>query len=294
MLLNQIENFFVSGHACSHQVAEVAKNAAPVPQITQRKLPDHERMGEHSSAFQQLANRLLPLRRWSTQTDMSTRIIPADDDGAGRLRRSGSLPPRRARRRALSRSMSAFEGLAKDVRIAPAILSKRALFLSKSVVQSHERSTSSACMWRNCSPSCTSRSCEAGRWRRCRKLRRTLLSSSARASRRRGGGRYEVRIDYPHDISAFAAYSVRRAAPDQPGRPGRPPTAARFPAPGSRSPPGQSAPPSPPGSYATNRGPGAPAMISRSTMSSWAIFLGAFLPQSLRRSAGVGGQPAEA
>lgn len=99
----------VIGHSRSRQCVEQSEKAVTMGEGAARELPDDERMTEHEVFVEQLGERMTlasqvvhPDRRVGQRHRPS---VGGRRRGAGR--RSFSLPPRAARRRALSRAMSA-------------------------------------------------------------------------------------------------------------------------------------------------------------------------------------------
>jgi hypothetical protein len=102
-----VENFLVRGNGCPRQVTQRAENQPPLPQIAERQFAGDERVPEDLSAIEQLSERIVA----GTQMIDPNRGVDQDHLGFGRRCGIGfisaSLPPRRASRRALSRSISA-------------------------------------------------------------------------------------------------------------------------------------------------------------------------------------------
>jgi hypothetical protein len=105
--INEVEYFLVRGDGRLREFTQSAENQTTLPQIAERQFASDERMLEDLPAVEQLTERIGP----SAQMIDPDRGVDQDHLGFGRRRgigfRPASLPPRRASRRALSRSISA-------------------------------------------------------------------------------------------------------------------------------------------------------------------------------------------
>jgi hypothetical protein len=107
VLRDEMENFRIRGDGRLWQILQRPENNVPLPQIAQSQLTDYEGMTEDLTVVEQVAQRLV---RGAEVVNPDRSV---DEDHAGlRRRRAGSarldsLPPKRANRRALSRSIKA-------------------------------------------------------------------------------------------------------------------------------------------------------------------------------------------
>jgi predicted nucleic acid-binding protein len=104
MTIDQAEHFLVLGNDRLRQVAQVAEKGIPRSQIAEREFADHKRVSEDLASVEERRELLIAC----VQMLDPDRCIDQDHSGFGRRRgiglRSGWLPPRRASRRAASRS----------------------------------------------------------------------------------------------------------------------------------------------------------------------------------------------
>jgi hypothetical protein len=107
MLVDEMEHFVLCGRDGLGQNLQSAQNEAALPQITQRKLAYHKRMNQNLSGVEQMHKGLLA----RAQMIDPHRRVDQYHFRLGRRRRGvvrlGSLPPKRANRRAPSRSIKA-------------------------------------------------------------------------------------------------------------------------------------------------------------------------------------------
>lgn len=107
VLLDQRQNLIVSSARSCREPLEKTNDFSSIPKVATRQLTDDEWMNEHTLLFEQLDEDWVDL----PQMIDPDRCIDEDQRPAGFRRgmadRSGSVPPSRARRRALSLDMSA-------------------------------------------------------------------------------------------------------------------------------------------------------------------------------------------
>src|SRR5262245_1047582 len=106
--LDKGHDFVVFSHDRLWEICQRSQDQISLLEITQGDFADHERVGENVPCFQQIDQQ--PVAR--AQVVYPDRSIDQDHAGRGRRRggrlSAGSCPPRRAKRRALSRSIKAF------------------------------------------------------------------------------------------------------------------------------------------------------------------------------------------
>ncbi len=104
---NETENLFLSRNACLRKVLEVSEHYIALVQMAQCDFTNDEGMSQHCSLIEQGREDVIAL----TQMIHPDRSVDQDHAGCGRRRGGtvsfGSLPPNRANRRALSRSIRA-------------------------------------------------------------------------------------------------------------------------------------------------------------------------------------------
>src|SRR6266436_3766906 len=105
--IDELEHFQVRGAGRLRHPPQYPQNVVTLSQIAERKLAQHERMPEHPAVFEQRVE----YRAGRPEMLDPDRRIDEDHPRFVRRRgisaRSGSLPPRRASRRAASRSINA-------------------------------------------------------------------------------------------------------------------------------------------------------------------------------------------
>jgi hypothetical protein len=94
LTLDEVQYFLVVGDGCLRQILQVAQEDIPPLQVAEREFANHKRMSENLAAIEQRSEPPIVGR----QMFVRRRGIAA---------RSGSVPPRRASRRAASRSTNA-------------------------------------------------------------------------------------------------------------------------------------------------------------------------------------------
>ena len=107
VLVDEMQNFGISGDAGLRQIHQCVQHDFTLTQVAQGQLADDKRMGQDRSSLEQRGERLLACAKMGDPN----RRIDQDHADVGRRRggafRRGSLPPSRASRRALSRSIRA-------------------------------------------------------------------------------------------------------------------------------------------------------------------------------------------
>ena len=105
--INEPQNLFGRSDLRLRQILQIAKNKFALPQIAEGKFASHKRMTKNQTEVEQAHQRLVN----GPQMLHPDRSIDQNHLRADRRRggatRSGSLPPNRANRRALSRSIRA-------------------------------------------------------------------------------------------------------------------------------------------------------------------------------------------
>jgi hypothetical protein len=105
--IDELQNLFVRGEARLRQVLQSAYDKIALPEIPQRKLTDDEGMRENDAEIEEVHERLVR----SVQMMHPDRNVDQDHPRFDRrlegMLRLGSLPPKRASRRALSLSIKA-------------------------------------------------------------------------------------------------------------------------------------------------------------------------------------------
>jgi hypothetical protein len=107
MPADEVQHFLVGSRSALRQIPHGLQYKVALPQFAQGKLADYKRMREDAASIKKDSERLIA----RAQMVDPNRGVDQDHADLGRLRRGGlrfgSLPPRRASRRALSRSISA-------------------------------------------------------------------------------------------------------------------------------------------------------------------------------------------
>jgi hypothetical protein len=108
VLVDEMQNLVICGDRHPRQVRQRTENKITLPQIPQRKFADHEGMHHNLTPLEKIAEGFVA----GTQMVDPNGSIDQDHAFSDRRRRtglrSGSLPPKRAKRRAASRSINAF------------------------------------------------------------------------------------------------------------------------------------------------------------------------------------------
>ena len=106
-LINEMQDFWLGGDVGTRQIREGSQHHLALAQVAQSEFANHKRMGENHAGVEQFGERLV----MPTQMIDPDGRIHQDHARAGRRRggasKAGSLPPKRANRRALSRSIRA-------------------------------------------------------------------------------------------------------------------------------------------------------------------------------------------
>jgi hypothetical protein len=107
IMVDELQNLLIGGDACLWKIVQSVENKLALAQHAERELPDDERMREHRSGIEQGREGIVPYAKMIDPNGGidQNHVRPERLRGAGI--RSGSLPPRRASRRALSRSINA-------------------------------------------------------------------------------------------------------------------------------------------------------------------------------------------
>jgi hypothetical protein len=104
---DEMQDFLICRDTCPGQVFQGGQNDPVLPQMAKCQLSDNEGVQQDMAGFKQFRDRLIAC----PQMIHPDRCIEQDQAGSGRRREaiasSGSVPPNRASRRALSRSISA-------------------------------------------------------------------------------------------------------------------------------------------------------------------------------------------
>jgi hypothetical protein len=105
--IDEVKHFLVRGDGYLWQFSQGVQNNITLPETAESEFTRHEGMPEDPSAIEEPAERRIA----SPQVVDPDRCVDQDHSGFGRRLggpdSSGSLPPRRASRRALSRSINA-------------------------------------------------------------------------------------------------------------------------------------------------------------------------------------------
>ena len=105
--IDEMQNFFIGRNVRTRQSPKIFQNNSPLAELAQREFADDERMNQNLTAFKKIREPVLV----PAEMIHPDRRIDKDHAGSGRRRgagvKSGSVPPSRANRRALSRSISA-------------------------------------------------------------------------------------------------------------------------------------------------------------------------------------------
>src|SRR5262249_54597333 len=107
VMVDEMQDLLVGGHARAWQVRQGAKHDLAPTQIAQGDLADDKGVRQNQARIQQRGKRMVA----GSQVIDPDGSVDQDHAGDGRRRRGafrlGSVPPRRASRRALSRSINA-------------------------------------------------------------------------------------------------------------------------------------------------------------------------------------------